>query len=450
MTRQHEQDPVAGGAPGAAPGEVAAALPEAVDPAPVGRSADPEPMGAARRWRIVVVLGSLIAIGPLSIDMYLPALPALTQDLDASASAVQLTLTGMLVGMGLGQLLIGPLSDAYGRRRPLIAGIALHILTSVLCAMAPSIATLGALRVLQGVGVAAASVVAMAVVRDLFTGSAAAAILSRLILIMGLAPVLAPSLGGVVLAAGSWRTVFLTLGVLGALLLLVAVLALKETLPAERRVAAGVRPTLRAYAELLRDRTLVGLMLVAGLTMAAVFAYVGGASFVLQEGFGLDEQTFALVFGAGAVFLVVASQVNVALLQRFSPGAILTAALTAGALAGVALVVTAATGLGGMLGILVPLWVVLAVVALCGPNAAAVALSRHGERAGAAAALLGASQFGLGSVIAPLTGLGERGSALPMALAIAGALLVAAVLARLVVRGEQAAARADAAAVAVH
>ncbi|WP_459643479.1 multidrug effflux MFS transporter [Kineococcus sp. NUM-3379] len=407
-------------------------------------------MGAARRWRIVVVLGSLIAIGPLSIDMYLPALPALTQDLDASASAVQLTLTGMLVGMGLGQLLIGPLSDAYGRRRPLIAGIALHILTSVLCAMAPSIATLGALRVLQGVGVAAASVVAMAVVRDLFTGSAAAAILSRLILIMGLAPVLAPSLGGVVLAAGSWRTVFLTLGVLGALLLLVAVLALKETLPAERRVAAGVRPTLRAYAELLRDRTLVGLMLVAGLTMAAVFAYVGGASFVLQEGFGLDEQTFALVFGAGAVFLVVASQVNVALLQRFSPGAILTAALTAGALAGVALVVTAATGLGGMLGILVPLWVVLAVVALCGPNAAAVALSRHGERAGAAAALLGASQFGLGSVIAPLTGLGERGSALPMALAIAGALLVAAVLARLVVRGEQAAARADAAAVAVH
>ncbi|WP_104435374.1 Bcr/CflA family efflux MFS transporter [Kineococcus xinjiangensis] len=391
-------------------------------------------MTTAQRWRAVLVLGSLIALGPLSIDMYLPALPALTGDLDASASAVQLTLTGTLVGLALGQLLIGPLSDAYGRKRPLVAGIALHVVTSVLCALAPSITVLGALRVLQGVGVAAASVVAMAVVRDLFSGSAAAAVLSRLILVMGLAPVLAPSLGGAVLEVGSWRTVFLVLACFGLGLMAVAVFALRETLPPQRRVAAGLRPTLRGYRELLRDRTLVGMMLVAGLTMAAVFAYVSGSPFVLQQGFGLDERTFALVFGAGAVGLVAASQVNVVLLGRFAPERILTAALTAGAVAGLVLVVTALTGLGGIYGILLPLWVVLAVVALCGPNAAAVALSRHGERAGAAAALLGSAQFGVGAAVAPLTGLGTPGSAVPMALAIAGTLLTASVLVRLTLR----------------
>ncbi|WP_345711549.1 multidrug effflux MFS transporter [Kineococcus glutinatus] len=419
---------------------VAAGLPEAVAATAVPERAgapaagDRPELGTAQRWRAVLVLGSLIALGPLSIDTYLPALPALTRDLDASASAVQLTLTGTLVGLGLGQLVIGPLSDALGRRRPLLAGIALHIVASLLCAMAPNIAVLGVLRVLQGIGVAAASVVATAVVRDLFTGSTAAAVLSRLILVMGVAPVLAPSLGGAVLAVGSWRTVFHVLAVLGALLMLVALFALRETLPPQRRTPVGLRPVLRGYRELLGDRSLVGLMLVAGLTMAAVFAYVSGSPFVLQEGFGLDESTFALVFGAGAVGLVAASQWNVVLLRRWAPEAILSTALVAGALAGVVLVVTAVTGLGGMLGILLPLWVVLAVVALCGPNAAAVALSRHGERAGAAAALLGASQFGIGALVAPLTGAGGGGSALPMALTIAGTLLVAAVVARLVLR----------------
>lgn len=387
-----------------------------------------------RTWSVVLLLGSLIALGPLSIDMYLPALPDLASDLSASPSGVQLTLTGVLVGLGVGQLLIGPLSDAYGRRRPLIAGIALHVITSLLCALAPSIAVLGVLRVAQGVGAAAASVVAMAVVRDLFTGSAAAGVLSRLVMVMGLAPVLAPSLGGAVLEVGTWRTVFVTLAGLGVLLAGVAVFGLRETLPAERRAVIGLRSALHGYGVLLRDRTFVGLMLVAGLTMAAVFAYVSGASFVLQDGFGLDERTFALVFGIGAVGLIAASQANVELLRRFEPGAILSTALAVGALAGAALVAAALTGVGGLLGVLVPIWVVLAVVALCGPNATAVAMSRHGSRAGAAAALLGAGQFGIGAVVAPLTGLGEAGSAVPMALVVFGSLAGAAVLVRLVLR----------------
>ena len=392
------------------------------------------PEAPPRPWRTVLLLGSLIALGPLSIDMYLPALPALTDDLSASPSAVQLTLTGILVGLGLGQLLIGPLTDIYGRRRPLLVGIAVHISTSLLCAVAPTIAALDVLRVLQGVGAAAASVVAMAVVRDLFTGAAAAAVISRLVMVMGLAPVLAPSLGGAVLEVGTWRTVFVVLAGFGVLLAALGAFALNETLPVERRAATGLRPTLRTYGVLLRDRNLVGFMFIASLTMAAVFAYVSGASFVLQDGFGLDERTFGLVFGVGAVGLIACSQVNVALLRRFEPGTILTTALTVAALTGTVLLLNAVTGFGGLLGILVPVWVVMGTVALCGPNATALALADHGHRAGAAAALLGASQFAVGAAIAPLTGLGEAGSAVPMAATIAGALLAAAVLVRLVLR----------------
>jgi MFS transporter, DHA1 family, multidrug resistance protein len=393
-----------------------------------------EPEAPTRPWRVVLLLGSLIALGPLSIDLYLPALPDLTDDLSASPSSVQLTLTGILVGLGFGQLIIGPLADIYGRRRPLLAGIAVNVVTALLCAVAPTILVLDVLRVVQGVGAAAASVVAMAVVRDLFTGRAAAAVISRLVMVMGLAPVIAPSLGSAVLAVGSWRTVFVVLAGLGVGLGVLAAIGLKETLPPERRVAPGLRATLRGYGVLLGDPYLVGFMMVASLTMAAVFAYVSGASFVLQDGFGLDERSFGLLFGAGAIGLIVFSQVNVALLRRFSPAAILSTALTVAALSGAVLVFDALTGAGGLLGIMVPIWVVLAMVAMCGPNATALALAAHGERAGAAAALLGAAQFATGALVAPLTGLGQVGSAVPMAAAIGGALLLAALLVRLVLR----------------
>ena len=392
------------------------------------------PTAPERPWRLVLMLGSLVALGPLSIDMYLPALPQLTDDLDASPSSVQLTLTGVLVGLGLGQLVIGPLADVYGRRRPLLVGVAVNVVASLLCAIAPTIVVLDVLRVLQGVGAAAATVVAMAVVRDLFTGGAAASVISRLVMVMGLAPVLAPSLGSAVLEVGSWRTVFVVLAGLGVLLGVLAAFGLKETLPPQRRSAPGLRATLQAYGVLLRDPSLVGFMTIASLTMAAVFAYVSGASFVLQDGFGLDTRTFGILFGVGAVGLIASSQLNVTLLRHFGPGAILSAALTVAAAAGIVLLLAAVTGSGGLLGIMVPLWVILAMVALCGPNATALALAEHGQRAGAAAALLGASQFVVGAAVAPLAGLGEAGSAVPMAATIAGALLIGALLVRPVLR----------------
>ncbi|MET8908772.1 multidrug effflux MFS transporter [Micromonospora sp. NPDC004551] len=407
-------------------------------------------MSRGQQLRLVLVLGSLIAIGPLTIDMYLPALPAITADLETTSAAVQLTLTGTLAGLALGQLLIGPLSDAVGRRLPLLAGIALHIVASLLCVVAPTVQVVGVLRVLQGLGVAATSVVATAVVRDLFSGAAFARLFSRLMLVMGAAPILAPTLGSALLRWSDWRGVFVALAVFGLLLVVVAAVGLRETLPPERRRHGGVAAVGRDYRALLRDRTFVGLVLVTGLAMAALFAYVAGSSFVFQQRYGLDEQQFGLAFGAGAVGLIAATQLNVRLLRRYTPQRILITALTVGTAAGLVLVGFAATGVGGLPAVLATLWVVLAAAGLAMPNAPALALSRHGEAAGTAAALLGAVQFGVGALAAPLVGVLGTGS-VAMAAVVAGGMAVALVVLLAVVRPARLAAVDPAAvAVAVH
>lgn len=386
-----------------------------------------------QRARVVLVLGSLIAVGPLTIDMYLPALPAITADLQTNASGVQLTLTGTLAGIALGQLLIGPLSDAVGRRRPLLAGAAVYVLASLLCAIAPNVAVLGGLRMLQGLAAASAAVVSMAIVRDLFSGLAVARVLSRLMLVIGVAPVLAPSLGSVILNWTSWRGVFVALAVIGVALLAVTVFGLGETLPPQHRRSGGLGATARRYAGLLRDRVFVGLVLVVGLAMAALFGYIAGSSFVFQQQFGLSEQQFGIVFALGAIGLIGASQLNVVLLRRFRPAQILVGAVAGGASAGLALLLFAVTGIGGLPTILVSLWLVLAAVALVNPNAAALALGRHGEAAGTAAALLGAAQFGVGALAAPLVGAIGTG-AVAMAVVVAGGWLLAVAVLVLVVR----------------
>ncbi|WP_338051516.1 multidrug effflux MFS transporter [Pseudonocardia acidicola] len=398
------------------------------------RTTEPEAVpGRRHRLRLTLILGALIALGPLTIDMYLPALPSITADLLTTSSTIQLTLTGTLVGLALGQLIVGPLSDAVGRRRPLLIGTAIHVLASALIIIAPNVAVLGGLRVLQGVGAAAGAVVAMAIVRDLFTGRAAATLLSRLILVMGAAPVLAPTIGGELLRLTDWRGVFAALALYGLALLPVTAWGLRETLPPQRRRPAGARNTLRTYRGLLRDRTFVGLVLVAGLAMAALFGYVSGSSFVFQEQFGLDQQEFGLTFGAGAVWLIAATQLNPVLLRRFEPRQILVAAVSAGTLAGIALFAIASTEPSGLAGLLVPLWAVLFAAGLALPNAPALALSRHGEAAGTAAALLGAVQFGVGAAISPMVGvLGN--DAVAMGAVVACAMLLALVVLVVVVR----------------
>lgn len=395
-----------------------------------------ELLPAGRRLRIVLVLGFLTALGPLTIDMYLPALPTITTDLHSTEAAVQLTLTGTLLGLAFGQLLVGPLSDAVGRRMPLLAGVGVHVLASVLCVVAPNLAVLGTLRVAQGLGAAAASVVAMAIVRDLFSGLAAARLFSRLMLVVGVAPILAPTIGGVVLNWTSWRGVFVVLTVAAVAIMTATALILPETLPVERRRGGGVAGTLRDYGRLFTDRAYVGLILVAALAFSALFAYVSGSSFVFQEEYGMSEQQFAYVFAGGAIGLIGATQFNVRLLRRWQPVQILGGALIAGAVFGVIFLLFAITGIGGLAGVLIPLWLVLAMVGLAMPNAPALALSRHGEAAGTAAALLGAVQFGVGALAAPLVGvLGN--SSLAMAIVVAGTMLASVGVLRVVVRPKQ-------------
>lgn len=373
-------------------------------PAPAAAKAAPV-RGVDPSVGFVITLGALIAIAPLTIDTYLPALPAISADLDASSASVQLTLTGTLAGLAVGQLLIGPLSDAVGRRRPLMAGMALHVVASLLCVVAPNIVVLGILRVLQGLGVAAAMVVTTAIVRDIADGVAAARLMSRLMLVVGVAPVLAPTIGSQILRVTDWRGVFVALALGGALLLALAAAKLPETLTPGSRREGGLRDTARSYGSLFADRTFVGLVLVTGGSMGALFGYVSGSSFVFQDQYGLDEQQFGLAFGAGSVALIAGTQLNGLLLRWYEPRLILAVAVVGGFFAGLALLAVAATGAGGLAALLAAMWGVLFSGGLVLPNAPALALSRHGDSAGAAAAMLGAIQFAAGAATAPLVGL---------------------------------------------
>ena len=418
-----------GHAPALDPDVPDATLPEddviAATPAPAGVVAPP---AGRDRLRLVLVLGARGARGPGPSARYLPARPPLVGDLPPPPAVAQLTLTGTLLGLGLGQLLVGPLSDALGRRRPLLVGVAVHVVASLLCLAARDVAVLGALRVLQGIGAAAGSVVAMAIVRDLFVGRAAATLFSRLMLVLGVSPVLAPLVGGAVLGFTSWRGVFAVLAAVGLLVLIMSALAVPETLPAVRRRPLRLRATMRTYRDLLHDRTFVGLVLVAGLAMAALFGYVAGSSFVFQEQFGLNQQQFALVFAAGAVFLIGATQLNAALLGRFQPRALVPVALVLGVAAAAALVALAVTGTGGFLGVLATLYAALFAVGIVLPNVPALALARYGEAAGTASALLGTVQMSVGAIVSPLVGvLGNDAAAMGVVMLL-GAVLALVVL----------------------
>jgi len=372
----------------------------------------------ATRWQrlsFFLVIGALTAFAPLSIDMYLPALPSIARDFNTGPSAVQLTLTAFVAGIALGQLLAGPISDAVGRRRPVFVGIAGYTVASLLCAVAPNVYALAGLRLVQGLTGAAGVVIARAIVRDLHSGVAAARYFSLLMLITGLAPILAPSLGGQLLRATSWRGVFLVLALAGVLIGVAVAIRLRETLPSERRRAGGLRDTGRAFRALLSDRVFVGYALAASLAFDAIFTYISGSSFVLQGIYGMSPQTFALVFGVNAIGLVVATQINRRLAGVVPIARLLSAGLCTIAVASVALLVAASAHVFGLAGILVPLFVVMFSLGFVMPNSTALALSRHPEAAGTASALLGALQMGSGAVVAPVVGIAGTGTALPMA-----------------------------------
>lgn len=382
------------------------------------RSGDPSNLTRGQRLRLLVLLGSLTAFGPLSIDMYLPALPAIARDLAASESVVQVTLTACLIGLALGQIVAGPLSDSLGRRRPLLMGVAGYVVVSLLCATAPSAWLLVVLRLIQGLTGAAGVVIARAIVRDLYSGAAAARYFSRLILVMGLAPILAPVLGAQVLRFSSWRGIFLVLTVVTALLWLGAAFGLPETLPAARRSAGSLAGTLAIFGQLIRDTPFVGYAVAAGLAFGAMFAYIAGSPFVLQGIFRVSPQTFSLIFGMNALGFVLASQINGSLVTRIRPARLLTGGLIANGTAGLTLLFVGLGGFG-LPAVLLPLFLLASSVGFIIPNATALALSRRPDAAGTASALLGVIQSGVAAFGAPIVGIAGTGTALPMAGVIA-------------------------------
>ena len=372
------------------------------------------------RRRNIVVLGLLSTFGPISLDLYLPALPQLADELGASASAAQLTITACLLGLALGQLVAGPLSDRLGRRRPLITGLALYVLTSAACAFAPSVSVLVLLRLLQGLSGAAGLVIARAVARDLYSGRMLVTFFARLILISGLAPVLAPVLGGQLSRVMSWRGIFLVLAGFGVVLLLAGLFGLPETLEPERRTIGGIRTTLRGFRTLLQDRFFVGAALSSGLAAASMFAYIAGATFVLQRIYGLSAQGFSFVFGVNSLGIMAMGLVAARLGRFWSPVRVLALGLALNLLGATALAVTVLAHLG-LPYVVGSLLVMVSAVGLVFPTSTALALADYPDQAGAASSLLGLGQFIAGAVVAPLVGIAGTDTAVPLGIVALGA-----------------------------
>ncbi len=374
-----------------------------------------------------MILGGLSAFGPLSMDMYLPGLPALTRDFGASASTGQLTLTACMLGIAAGQLFTGPLSDTLGRRRPLLAGLVGYVLASLACAVAPSVVSLIALRFIQGTLGGAGVVIARAIVRDIFSGAEAARVFALLMAVMGVAPVFAPLVGGQALAITSWRGIFVVLAAIGIPLLVATLVWLPETLPPERRHGGGLRSTVGTFGRLLTDRSFIAPASSFGLAAAVLFAYIAGSSFVLEEVYGVSPQVFSLVFAVNSAGLVAMSQLGRRLVGRFGPATLMRFGL-AGVAVGSAAVLVFTLAHAGLAPLLVSLFVILSSDGLVFPNATAVSLAGQEGALGSASALLGVGQFGTGAVIAPLVGLAGSHNAVPMAVLIGvcgiGALVV--------------------------
>lgn len=362
--------------------------------------------------RLILILGIATAIGPMSIDMYLPALPTLAKDLAASQGQAQFTLSSFFVGLALGQLLYGPMIDRYGRKWPLYIGLGLYVLASLGCALAWRIEALMAFRVLQALGGGSAMVVARVVVRDLFDPQTAARVFSLLMLVMGVAPILAPMVGGWVLLGFGWRWIFGVLALFG----LGCLLAVWRALPETGGPSTGPRG---GYWSVISDRRFLPYALGGAVAQAGMFAYIAGAPFVFIELYRVPPEHFAKVFGANAFGLIGASQLNRWLLDRFPLERVLRSALLAHALAALALLAVVLSGAGGLTAILPPLFVCVAALGLVFPNSSAMAMAPFERNAGTASASLGMIQYGAAALSGAVVGSWHDGSALPMAAVIA-------------------------------
>ncbi|RAL24149.1 multidrug effflux MFS transporter [Thermoflavimicrobium daqui] len=377
-------------------------------------------LARSRRLWTAFILGSLAAFGPLSIDMYLPALPMITKDLHTSTSLTQLSLTFFLLGLSLGQLLVGPLSDIRGRRTPLLVGVMIYGISSLLCALSPSIWVLIILRFIQGLSGAAGIVISRAIARDLYSGTELTKFFALLMLINGAAPILSPIVGAQLLKMTSWVGVFIILSAIGVFLFLAVFFGLPETLPIQNRSKGGIKNTLLTFRKLINDRLFIGYALSQGLVMAGMFAYISGSPFVIQNVFKASPQMFSLFFAINGIGIVIASQVTGKLAGRIKESRLLIIGLTLAAIGSITLLAMILVG-AGLYAILLPLFIVVSSVGIVSTTTASLAMQNQGQSAGSASALLGVLSFIFGGLVAPLVGLGGSDKAVPMGMVIAAA-----------------------------
>ncbi len=370
------------------------------------------------RW-LAILLGALTAFGPLAIDMYLPAFPQITHELKAHEGTIQFTLAIFLIGSGVSQVLYGPLADRLGRRGPLLVGCGLFVIGALACAMARSVEALIVARLVQALGAGGGVVIARAIVRDLFEGHESAHFFSQLMVVMGVAPIAAPWLGGQVLSLGNWRLIFVALAAFGGLCLLLSAFTLRETLPAERRTGKGIADVVKTFGSLLRHRVFAGYALVAGLCSGVLFAYIAGAPLVYIELHHVSPQHFGLFFGANAVGLIGAAQLNRLLLRTHTIEGVLRTAMIANLIITIALAIVGATGWGGLPALAILLFLCMACIGLSGPNLMTAALAPFRSSAGSASALLGLAQYAVGGIAGALVGILHNHSAVPMTAVVA-------------------------------
>ncbi|MEK4535103.1 multidrug effflux MFS transporter [Peribacillus sp. FSL K6-1552] len=381
-------------------------------------------MTKSKRLLMALMLGSFAAIGPLSLDMYLPGLPTLAEDLKSSTSLAQLSLTACLLGLALGQIYLGPLSDAKGRRVPLIISLSIYCVSSLLCAFAPTIELLLLLRFIQGIAGAGGIVISRAIVRDLFSGTDLTKFFSMLMLVNGAAPILAPVFGGQLLQFTSWRGVFIVICALSVLMVAAAFFGVKETLSPNHRSAGGVTDTLRTFGNLLKDRVFMGYAFSQGFVSAAMFAYISGSPFVLQNIFGVSPQTFSLIFATNGIGIIIASQVTGRLAGKVKEEKLLQLGLCLALFGGILLLSSILLEIG-LAGILIALFFSVSSVGIVGTTSFSLSMHNQKKTAGSASALIGLLPFILGSLMAPLVGLGSGDSPLPMGIVMVSCHVIA-------------------------
>ncbi|GLO48214.1 MULTISPECIES: multidrug effflux MFS transporter [Pseudomonas] len=379
--------------------------------------------------RMVLILGALSAFGPLAIDFYLPAFPAMAQAFATDEKHVQATLAAYFLGLSIGQLAYGPVADRFGRRKPLMFGVTLFTLASLACAYAPNLDTLVLARFVQALGGCAGMVLSRAIVSDKCDPVASAKVFSQLMLVMGLAPILAPMLGGVLVNLAGWQSIFLALSLFSAGCLLAVSLGLPESLP-EHIPRQPLSGALRQYLRLLADRVFIGHALTGGIAIAGMFAYIAGSPFVFIKLYGVPAEHYGWLFGTNAAGFILVAQVNARLLAKRGPAFLLARAVWLYLAAGLTLLGVAALRPTQLWPLLVPLFVCISSLGCIIPNASACAMSGQGARAGSASALMGCLQFSVAAGAAALVGLLHDGSAVPMALVISlcGALVVSVAL----------------------